>query len=176
MDLRKLIIGYLIGFSLFVVLIPYLLVSAAQNPDLWLSGPIFSNTVLRLAVSLPLFLIGVLFAIWSNVFLLDKGKGGPVDAFNVSISPRTKFLVTTGPYRNCRHPMVFGTICLYSSISLYLNSMHDLIVVLMVIPFFVLFLKYSEEKRLIRDFGNVYLEYKRNVPMIIPFTKLKPKK
>lgn len=172
----RLFLGYLVGFSVFVVLIPSLLVQGAQNSNVCLSGTLFTSDFLRWAVSLPMFGIGVLFAIWSNVFLLDKGKGGPVDAFNLSISPRSKFLVTTGPYRLCRHPMVFGTICLYGSISLYLNSLHDFVVVAAVIPLFILFLRFSEEKRLLRDFGEAYVVYQKSVPMIVPFTKFKKKK
>lgn len=176
MNRFRLFIGYLIGFLLFVLLFPYLLIHAAQNPDLCLNKAFIPNDLIRLLLSLPIFLLGVVFAIWSNVFLLDKGKGGPVEAFGIAISPKSQFLVTSGPYRLCRHPMVFGTICLYSALSIFLNSLHDLVVVFCIIPCFVVFLKYSEEKRLIRDFSDVYLAYKRNVPMIVPFTKIKVKK
>jgi protein-S-isoprenylcysteine O-methyltransferase Ste14 len=176
MNKWRLLLGYLIGFSVFVVLIPYLLVSAAHNSDLWLNAPFISVDAVRVAIALPLFFIGVLFAAWSNVFLFKEGEGGPVDAFNVSISPRSKYLVTTGPYKYCRNPMVFGTLCLYVSISVYLNSLHDLLVILLLIPFFVIFLIFTEEKRLLKDFGAVYLDYKSKVPMIVPFTKIKRKK
>lgn len=171
----RLVLGYLIGFSLFVILIPYLLVSASQNQDLCLNLPFIPNFYVRLAIALPIFCIGVLFGIWSNVYLLNKGKGGPVDAFNVSISPRSQKLVTTGPYKYCRNPMVFGTICIYSSISIYVDSLHDLVVILLIIPVFILFLKLSEEKRLLKDFGEEFLAYKSKVPMIVPFTKIKKK-
>ncbi len=173
MNTLRLIIGYLIGFSLFVVLIPYLLVTASHNPDLCMNVPFISDLYVRLAIALPIFCTGVLFGIWSNVYLLDKGKGGPVDAFNVSISPRSQLLVTTGPYKYCRNPMVFGTICIYSSLSIYLNSLHDLVVVVAIIPFFILLLKFSEEKRLLKDFGEAYVDYKSKVPMIVPFTKIR---
>lgn len=167
----RLIIGYLIGFSLFVLLIPGLLIQASQNQDLLLNITFISSDLWRLSLSLPLFVLGVFFGVWSNIYLLKIGEGGPVDAFNVSISPRTIHLVTTGPYRYCRHPMVFGTICIYSSISIYLNCLHDLVVILLIIPFFILFLKLSEEKRLLRDFGEEYTRYKAKVPMIVPFLK-----
>lgn len=98
-----------------------------------------------------------------------------MDAFNVSISPRSQKLVTTGPYKYCRNPMVFGTICVYISISIYVNSLHDLVVILLIIPFFILFLKLSEEKRLFKDFGEEFLVFKSKVPMLVPFTKFRKK-
>jgi protein-S-isoprenylcysteine O-methyltransferase Ste14 len=171
MNMFRLLLGYAIGFSLFAVVIPYLLVVGASNPDTWLGGTLFSSNWLRWFVSIPVFLIGVLFAVWSNVFLLEKGKGGPLDLFRLSISPRSTSLVTTGPYRLCRHPMVFGTICLYTGIALFLNSIHDLVLVWACIPLFLIFLKQSEEKRLIRDFGQAYIDYRNRVPMLVPFLK-----
>jgi len=172
----RFILGYLIGFSVFAVLIPYLLIAGSRNPDLLLNLNFIPNFYIRLIISLPIFCIGVVFAILSNVFLLEKGLGGPVDAFNVAISPRSTKLVVTGPYRYCRNPMVFGALCLYVSISIFVNSLHDLIVILLVIPFFILFLKLSEEKRLIKDFGEEYLKYKSKTPMIIPLIKIRKKR
>jgi biotin transporter BioY len=61
MNTFKLIIGYLIGFSLSVVLIPYLLVHTAHNPDLWLNGTFNSinvnsfQDVLVLLLLIPFF-------------------------------------------------------------------------------------------------------------------------
>ncbi len=172
----RFILGYLIGFSVFVVLIPYLLIAGSRNPDLVSNLNLIPNFYIRLIISLPIFCIGVLFAIWSNVFLFDKGLGGPLDAFNVSISPRSTKLVVTGPYRYCRNPMVFGALCIYLSISIYVNSWLDIAVILSVVPLFIVFLKRSEEKRLVRDFGEEYLSYKSKTPMIIPFLKFRKKK
>ena len=102
--------------------------------------------------------------------------GGPTDVFNVAISPRSKKLVVTGPYRYCRNPMVFGAISIYISISVFVNFLHDLIVILLIIPLMILYLKLTEERRLIKDFGEEFLLYRSKVPMIIPFTKIKKNK
>lgn len=169
------IFGYLIGFSIFCVFIPYILITTSSNPDLFLNLNIIPNFYIRLIIALPIFCIGLLFAIWSNIFLFDKGKGGPVDVFNVAISPRSKNLVVTGPYRYCRNPMVFGAISLYIAISVFVNSLFDLTVILLIIPLFVLYLKLVEEKRLIKDFGEIYLAYRSKVPMIVPLTKFRKK-
>jgi len=171
----RLILGYLIGISLFLILIPYLLIVGSRNPDLFLNLNFIPNFYLRLIIALPIFCVGLLFAIWSNIFLLIKGMGGPTDVFNVAISPRSKKLVITGPYRYCRNPMAFGAISIYISISVFVNSLHDLIIILIIIPLVILYLKLTEEKRLIKDFGEEFLSYRSKVAMIVPFTKIKKK-
>jgi len=114
-----------------------------------------------------------MFVIWSNIFLLLKGKGGPTDIAGISISPQTKKLVIAGPYKYTRNPMVLGIHSTYISIAIYLNSLGCLIV---LIIFFFMIVKYvvvAEEKRLFNDFGADYIKYKENTSMIIPFLKEK---
>ena len=111
---------------------------------------------------------GIIFVIWSNIDLLIVGKGGPTDFFNKSISPRSKILVTKGPYRYTRNPMVFGINALYIAFSIFLNSLSALLFCLMFLSAIILYLKLSEEKRLLKDFGDEYLVYKKRVSMIIP--------
>ncbi len=127
-------------------------------------------------IAIPLLIVGVIFAIWSNIDLLRIGKGGPTDIFNIAISPRTKKLVISGPYRYTRNPMVFGMNSIYFAIAVYLNSLISLIFVILFLLVITIYLRLAEEKRLLKDFGNEYLEYKRNVSMIIPFLSKKTNK
>jgi len=168
------IIGYIIGFTIFIVLIPFGLYKLSLSDYLLPGRVLFYSDLLRYIISFLIFLVGAYFAIWSNIFLFEIGKGGPVDALGVSISPQTKKLVTIGPYRYSRNPMVFGAFSLYLSIVLYLNSITGLICIILFLLIMVLYLKLSEEKRLLKDFGDEYIEYKKQVPMIFP-TKRKRK-
>ncbi len=162
------ILGYLVGFMLFVVLVPFGFYKLSQL-DVFLDGKVLiSSNTLRFIFFAIAFLIGAIFAIWSNIFLSKIGKGGPTDAFGISVSPQTKKLVTIGPYRYSRNPMVFGAFSLYASIVIILNSISGLIVLILLFFLMILFLKQSEEKRLIRDFGDEYIEYKKKVSMIFP--------
>ena len=165
------IIGYILGFTIFIVLIPFGLYKLAQLDYLVTGREIFCSDVLRYIVSSLIFLVGAYFGIWSNIFLLTIGKGGPVDALGVSISPQTKKLVTIGPYRYSRNPMVFGAFSIYCSIVLYLNSIIGLICLTVFLTIMIIFLKLSEEKRLLKDFGDEYLDYKKKVSMIIPIKR-----
>jgi protein-S-isoprenylcysteine O-methyltransferase Ste14 len=173
MNSVRLISGYILGFSLFGILIPFLLVSGHQGRDEIVGLYFFSNVPLRLIISTPVFCLGLVFALWSNVSLLRKGEGGPTDVFNVAISPRSQKLVISGPYKYCRNPMVFGMLCIYFSVSVFINSVSDLLILAALIPLFILYLKKTEEKRLIKDFGNEFLDYRAKVAMIVPFCKIR---
>ncbi|HRY33681.1 MAG TPA: isoprenylcysteine carboxylmethyltransferase family protein [Bacteroidales bacterium] len=160
--------GYLLGFTLFFLLIPWGLYRLTTfDPHFPWQLPAYPE-VIRWIVSLVLLVTGVLFAAWSNIFLFIKGKGGPTDAFGLAVSPQTKRLVTSGPYRYCRNPMVFGALSVYASIVVFFHSVTALAVWLLFVLLVLLMLKFSEEKRLARDFGEAYLVYKKKVPMIVP--------
>jgi len=165
--------GYAIGFSIFGILIPFLIYSFSQINHELFNIQIFTSELLKMVIFIPLFIMGLLFAIWSNMDLFRIGKGGPADIFNIEVSPRSKKLVVTGPYRYTRNPMVFGANSIYFSIAIYLNSLISLALIGLFLVFVVLYIKSTEEKRLFNDFGNEYLEYKRKISMIIP---LPPKK
>jgi protein-S-isoprenylcysteine O-methyltransferase Ste14 len=113
--------------------------------------------------------VGIFFVVWFNLFLFMRGKGGPTDFSGVSVSPQTQRLVTTGPYRFTRNPMVFGTNAVYLSLAIYLNSWGALIAWLLFFVFLVQFAVSREEERLLNDFGQQYSEYRARTSKIIPF-------
>jgi protein-S-isoprenylcysteine O-methyltransferase Ste14 len=162
-NIERYIIGYMIGFAIFILAVPYFLYVAAslfyfQIIDHWI----------RYVIAGPLFMLGFFFALWSNIALVKKGKGGPTDIFNIAVTPRTQHLVVKGPYEYTRNPMVFGAFCCYFALALYLNSLVDLI---MLAVFFVavkFYLEETEERRLWKDFGKEFEEYRKQVPMIVP--------
>lgn len=167
------IIGYILGFTIFILLIPFGLYRLSHFDSLFSGRVLFCSDLLRYIISSLFFLVGAVFAIWSNIFLLMIGKGGPVDAFGVSISPQTTKLVTIGPYRYSRNPMVFGAFSLYLSVALFLNSITGLICVLAFLGIMIIFLKLSEEKRLLKDFGDEYTDYRKKVSMIFPIKRVR---
>jgi len=164
-ELLRYILGYLLGSSVFMVAIPYGLYAAARA----FPGPDLFSYPFRLAVALLLGLPGLVFTIWSNAALFFRGKGGPTDLFDMEISPRTKRLVVTGPYKFTRNPMVFGVNSCYAALAIYWNSLAALGIWAVWLALVVFYLKSTEEKRLLRDFGKEYEEYRQRVPMIIPW-------
>lgn len=165
------IIGYIIGFSIFILAIPAIIYSIPRIEHGFFSRPIINSAIILLFPATILFLIGLIFTIWSNYDLFKKGRGGPTDVFNIEISPRSKKLVVTGPYRYTRNPMVFGVNSMYFAIALMVNSLASLFFCSSFLIIIIVYLKQTEEKRLLKDFGDEYYNYKERTPMIIPFTK-----
>lgn len=172
-EILRYVMGYFLGGSFFLLLIPGLIYSSAFISEIFFRKTIFSSDIIRIFISAALFLPGIAFMIWSNLALFIKGKGGPSEGFGVEISPKTKVLVTSGPYRFTRNPMVFGAYSIYLSLALFLNTYASVILVLVFLPGIITYLKKSEEKRLLKDFGEDYLKFKNKVSLLIP---LPPKK
>ena len=165
-EFYKYSLGYIVGGGIFLLLIPYgfYKVSTLKAIDIALIG----NDTIRYIISSLIFLIGACFMLWSNIFLYRMGKGGPSEAFGVSISPKTKKLVTSGPYRFSRNPMVFGAHSFYTSIVIFCDSVIGSLCLILFIVLVIIYLKYSEEKRLLKDFGDEYIDYRKKVSMILP--------
>jgi protein-S-isoprenylcysteine O-methyltransferase Ste14 len=164
----RFILGYITGGAFFLFVIPAGLYALSMMDYLFDYRMIIGVLAIRYVLAGVLLFIGVLFMIWSNIFLFLIGKGGPAEGFGVAISPRTRELVIKGPYRVCRHPMVFGLFLIYLSVVVYLNSYMGLIALILLLITASLYLHYSEEKRLLKDFGEEFLKYKESVPMIVP--------
>jgi protein-S-isoprenylcysteine O-methyltransferase Ste14 len=118
-------------------------------------------------VSIPLMAIGVAATLWSVSHFL-RVKGTPVP-FN---PPPT--LVTSGPYRFSRNPMLTGVFLLLFGIGFAIKSLS---LVVFFTPLFVLAnvweLKEIEEPELVKRLGHDYIAYRERTPMFIPGTKIR---
>jgi len=82
-------------------------------------------------------------------------------------------LVTSGFYRMVRHPLyTFGLLALWLSSSVSVNSF----VVYLALTIYILVGIYFEERKLLREFGQAYADYKAITPMLIPSLKLRGNK
>ena len=168
-DMKKHIFGYAAGVSLFMIIIPAAIWGLSLLEECVSDKPLFAGLSLRVVLAAILFLWGMLFVVWSNLFLVVVGKGGPANIGNVVISPLTRKLVTSGPYRYTRNPMVFGANTVYLSIAIYLDSWLGLVA---LVVFFFTLVKTAvkmEEQRLLKDFGTEFEAYRSRTSMIIPF-------
>jgi protein-S-isoprenylcysteine O-methyltransferase Ste14 len=82
-------------------------------------------------------------------------------------------LVTGGFYRVVRHPLyTFGLLFIWFSPTVSQNS----ITVYIGATIYTLIGAYFEERKLLRDFGETYADYKKRTPMLIPGFILKKAK
>jgi len=88
---------------------------------------------------------------------------------------RTEALVVKGPQKFVRHPLYLGAAAMFLGWALFADSTSSLIAVLFVLIWFILVQIPFEERELHALFSDQYTQYSREVPMFIPFSKLKRK-
>ncbi|MCX6135854.1 MAG: hypothetical protein NTU47_18780 [Ignavibacteriales bacterium] len=99
----------------------------------------------------------------SVVNLALSGLGAP---FAIALSKR---LANRWMYRWTRNPMVLSTLATLLSAGLYLQSLHFVLwVVLLVTPALIYYLKAYEERELEIRFGAPYLDYKAKTSFLWP--------
>lgn len=150
----KSFLGYFLGFAIFIVGIPALMWLAAGMPAL------VDIPVARLYLAIMIALAGLALSIWSIVYMKRVGKGNPFDAMGHEVAPRTRHLMTEGPYRLNRNPMLSGTFLYYAGILLALWRWWPLVIFAAIASLMMLQVR-SEEKRLEADFGQEYLDFKK---------------
>jgi len=80
-------------------------------------------------------------------------------------TPKSGQLVTRGLYRVVRHPLyTFGLLFIWLTSSVTQNSL----TVYLGATIYTLIGAYFEERKLLREFGDSYADYKKKTPMLIP--------
>lgn len=150
------IAGYVLGGLLFVLLLPAIMWLASGMPDMAVH-----IGALRASFTGILMLGGLSLSVWTIVYMKTRGKGNPMDAFGKEIGQRTQHLMTDGPYRINRNPMLTGTLLYLASFCIWLWTWQAVLVWL--IFFAIMFVQVlTEEKRLRKDFGDEYDAYCRH--------------
>ena len=160
----KQVLGYLFGFAIFIAGIPALMWLVSGMPAL------SDIPVGRLYLSALIAIAGLSLSVWSIVYMKRVGKGNPFDAMGHEVAPRTKHLMTDGPYKISRNPMLSGTYLYYAGIVVALWNWWALLVFAAVAGLMMLQVR-SEEKRLEADFGDEYLAYKKRTGRFISLKK-----
>lgn len=77
-------------------------------------------------------------------------------------------LVRDGPYALCRHPLYVASFLIVASLALYLQSLTILAGVMLTALVYAVILIPSEERHLLACLGDVYRDYCRAVPRLLP--------
>lgn len=108
---------------------------------------------------------GFLGLLWVYSYLILEGEGGPCPPF----TSKTRQLVKTGPYAYVRHPSILVKLMGVIGLGFAFESLSFIILVIPLLLTGSLLANWRmQEKPLIEKFGDEYLEYKKNTPMIVP--------
>ena len=151
------ILGYLLGLIVFVIGIPALMWAVSERGLTYIP-----DSTIKCILGILLAIVGLALSIYSIIYMRIVGQGNPFDAYGHEVAPRTKHLMTGGPYRWCRNPMLVGIYIYDAGILLWLWSVWPLAIFLLEVILLTLQVL-SEEKRLEKDFGLEYLNYKQRV-------------
>ena len=101
------------------------------------------------------------FAIWARVHLGTNWSSQP------AIRVEHK-LVRTGPYKIVRNPIYTGILFGFVGTALVINQMWAVLAILIILTTFLVKIR-MEEKVLREEFGDDFIQYKREVKAFIPF-------
>ncbi len=107
------------------------------------------------------------FSLWALYFLAKEGEGS-----HLPLKPIKK-LITSGPYRYTRNPLVFGLILYYGGLTIWIGSFYALAIFSIFLTLFILYRRNIKEDLLEEKFGEKYLKYKNYTPFLIPKGLLK---
>jgi len=161
---REMMRFYRFGYNVFAVLsfapIFYLTASlpnrmAYEVPSPWNLAMLAGQLVAAVLLLVAFLQTDSLSFVGLRQFFVEKEDTGP--------------LVTRGLYRIVRHPLyTFSLLYIWLTPSVSQNSL----TLYVGATLYVLTGIYFEERKLLRDFGEAYAEYKRVTPMLIPWLSI----
>lgn len=111
----------------------------------------FNSDDKSLRTGIVFIVIGFLIRIWANGYAIKMDK-----------------LTTSGPYAFVQHPLYLGTMLVTTGFAIMLNTSY-LGVLFMVIVAVVYNRTIKKEEKMLKDkFKEIYLDYKKSVPPILP--------
>ena len=109
-----------------------------------------------------LMVIGILVRLWA-IFTLGR-------SFTLSISvQKNQKVVDDGPYRYIRHPSYLGLFLIAVGIGVALQSWGGIIAILVIFGLALGYRIHIEEKFLVAELGDDYVQYMKRTKRLIPF-------
>lgn len=158
------------GKILLVIITPVIFLFLILSPSLFLSAKIderfsFQKILpnpLNFYLGIPIFVVGFVLYLWTILLFFRIGKGTQTPFIP------TQKIITSGPYKYSRNPMVLGVILFVTGLGIIVNSFSFIGVGLVIPSLYLISIKLFEEKELAARFGKKYIEYKRKTPFLIP--------
>jgi protein-S-isoprenylcysteine O-methyltransferase Ste14 len=151
-----------LSFRTCLILIAVLWVILIQlvAPDTMLET-VIPQGIASTSAGLIIALAGMSFAFWARVHLGKNWSGSPAIKVDHTI-------VRTGPYRIVRHPIYTGMFLMITGTAIGVGFVWLICVIPLFLAIFGVKIR-MEEKFMIDEFGEAYLEYRREVKALIPY-------
>ena len=159
---KRILFSALVGGTLFVFLIPYLLIVVFPGLDSKFGFPSLDLEPWNLILGAIMALGGFYFAFRTVFSQFSMAGGTPLPVM------ATQKLLVDGTYQYCRNPMVFGTLLAYLGIAFLVGSISSILAVIIFGGFLLTYVKKVEERELEARFGQEYVDYKARTPFLIP--------
>ena len=116
----------------------------------------------------PLFIVLGAISGLAGVILAMKASS-VIDVSTVADmrTDRKAELITDGIYSRIRHPLYLATILVFSALAL-VYPFPDVIVFSLCLIFYTMIGAYFEERKLVKYYGDEYIEYKKTAGFILP--------
>lgn len=167
MERRKTGLSFFIGVGVFGFLFPWLFFVLFKFFERIFIFTVFPRRPYNYIGASILIFIGGFWMIWATVYLVYRGCGSPIEAFGKAVEP-TKKLVTAGPFKYTRNPMMFGFFIILLGEAVFFQTVAGLLLVPLIALGFIIYWKFCEEKFLFERFGHEYDEYRRKTQVLIP--------
>jgi protein-S-isoprenylcysteine O-methyltransferase Ste14 len=140
--------------------VAWLLVTGMLSPGLLLEQIVPATPPFAVA-GLVITAGGLGFAVWARIHLGKNWSGSPAIRVGQKI-------IRSGPYRIVRNPIYAGILLGVTGTALALGTVWALCTIPLLLAAFLLKI-HVEEQFLLEEFGEEYLQYKREVRALIPF-------
>jgi protein-S-isoprenylcysteine O-methyltransferase Ste14 len=104
---------------------------------------------------------GLGFAVWARTHLGKNWSGRPAIKVNHK-------LIRTGPYRFVRNPIYTGILFGYAGTAIVIGELWAFILIMCVMGGVLMKIR-VEEKFLLEEFGEAYVQYRNEVKALIPY-------
>jgi protein-S-isoprenylcysteine O-methyltransferase Ste14 len=105
--------------------------------------------------------VGLGFSVWARNHLGTNWSSQPMIKMDHK-------LIRTGPYQIVRNPIYTGILVAFVGTALVIGEYWAVIAIFIVLPMLLVKI-WMEEKFLLEEFGEEYVQYKKEVKMLIPF-------
>ena len=143
----------------------FLICLLARFIDLQIGVQNFLPSPLNYWISGIIFVSGVLLWLWTYEQLSRLGEGSPSP-----VAGRTLKLATTGIYAYSRNPSLFGKLFGFFAVGVALNSISFCFILTPLLLCGSLMEKiWRQEPQLVEIFGEEYEQYRKKVPLFLPW-------